>query len=90
MRRMAIRDFTDAEGIHWRVWATVPYMRGVMSGMQSGWLTFESREMRKRLVPIPPNWENATIIELRAYCRKAEIARGTPSTGTTRVEDGDR
>jgi hypothetical protein len=87
---MAMREFTDGDGVLWRVWSTVPDMRGVISDMQSGWLTFESGQMRRRLIPIPPNWENSTVVELRAYCRRADVARGTPSTGTTRVEDRDR
>jgi hypothetical protein len=89
MSRMAMREFTDGDGVYWRVWSTVPDMRGVVNGMQSGWLTFESSQARRRLIPIPPDWEDATLAELRAFCRQAELARGTPSTGTARVEDAE-
>jgi hypothetical protein len=43
------------------------------SGLESGWLVFESKSEKRRLSPIPKNWENATESELRFYCEKAKI-----------------
>lgn len=87
---MAMREFTDGDGTTWKVWSTVPYTRGVMRGMQSGWLTFEAGNTRRRLMPIPLNWEDASVVELRVYCGKAELVRPTPSAGTLRIENTDR
>jgi hypothetical protein len=42
--------------------------------MAGGWLAFESSEERRRLVPIPEGWEDASEAELQAYCAKAAVA----------------
>jgi len=41
-------------------------------GYGSGWLTFESLEEKRRLVPIPSDWEKATSTELRMMCERAK------------------
>jgi hypothetical protein len=84
---MPMREFTDSDGVHWKVWSTVPYTTGVMRGMQSGWLTFEAAGNRRRLAPIPVSWERATLAELCAYCGQAQPVRGTPGSGTSRVDE---
>jgi hypothetical protein len=85
---MAMREFTDAEGVHWRVWNTIPNAGGVIGPMVSGWLTFESEESRRRLVPIPAGWESATVSELREYCRLAEDVVRTPQKGIEAIRKG--
>ncbi len=40
-------------------------------GYGSGWLTFESLEEKRRLIPIPHDWESASQAELRTLCDKA-------------------
>ena len=40
-------------------------------GYGSGWLTFESFEEKRRLIPIPHSWETASQAELRVLCDKA-------------------
>lgn len=40
-----------------------------------GWLCFERGEQRRRLSPIPPNWNRATEAELQAYCQAARPVR---------------
>ncbi|MFI5230186.1 MAG: hypothetical protein ACHQWU_14020 [Gemmatimonadales bacterium] len=84
-----IREFVDAAGVRWNVWSTVPDMRGVMGTMQGGWLTFESSFERRRLVPIPPEWESATDRQLSGLCRVAEPVRVSPRTGSFRIDAGD-
>ena len=64
-------------------------MRGVMGSMQGGWLTFESATGRRRLVPIPDEWESASTPELREMCGRAEAVRVSPRTGSFRVDPGD-
>lgn len=55
--------------------------------MRAGWLTFESPHARKRLVPIPPAWEDASVDELRQHCQRAQTVSRTPITGTWRIEE---
>ena len=45
-------------------------------GHGRGWLTFESLHEKRRLIPIPPRWEDLSQGELRYLCEKAKrIAR---------------
>jgi hypothetical protein len=75
---MAIRDFTDSAGVAWRVWSTTPRAGAVYEeSHKTGWLTFESATIRKRLAPIPRGWEEATPERLELMCRVAEIVRRT-------------
>ncbi len=89
---MPILDFVDANGVAWRVWNTVPTTRTSLSGeFERGWLTFESDAARRRLAPVPPNWETATPDRLELMCRAAvEVPRRTrpePDTGAEAEPD---
>lgn len=45
-------------------------------GYGRGWLTFESLDEKRRLIPIPSGWEEMSNGELRVLCQKAKpIAR---------------
>lgn len=73
---MAIREFADSTGTAWRVWSTTPRADAVFDeSHKGGWLTFESATTRKRLVPIPRGWEEATPERLDLMCRVAEVVR---------------
>jgi hypothetical protein len=92
---MPIREFTDANGVLWKVWNTIPIATGVAGSMQHGWLTFASSVERRRLAPIPAGWEDAAPDRLCRYCDEAErMARTTYLdpllTGTNRPADSDR
>jgi hypothetical protein len=41
-------------------------------GYGSGWLTFESLSEKRRLMPIPPRWDELTQGDLRSLCEKAK------------------
>ncbi|HEV2017098.1 MAG TPA: hypothetical protein VGQ98_02205 [Gemmatimonadaceae bacterium] len=41
-------------------------------GYGRGWLTFESLDEKRRLVPIPNGWEEAGSTALRALCEQAK------------------
>ena len=41
-------------------------------GYGRGWLTFESLDQKRRLVPIPSGWEQLGNAELRALCEQAK------------------
>jgi hypothetical protein len=47
-------------------------MGDVLAG---GWLAFESASERRRLSPIPPQWELASASELADLCARASAAR---------------
>jgi hypothetical protein len=71
-----IREFTDSAGVAWRVWSTVPRADSVYDeNLRSGWLTFESASVRKRLAPIPRDWQGAPTERLELMCRVAELVR---------------
>lgn len=80
---MAQREFTDSKGTRWLVWSTTPSQGSVLDGeMQKGWLTFESDGERRRLVPIPRDWERAESDRMELYCRAAQaVTRTTPIRG---------
>jgi len=85
-----IRDFEDVKGIHWKVWSTVPAMGGVAGAFLQGWLTFDSGRERRRLAPIPTDWEDAAPTQLRAYCERAVSVRITPREGMRSIDDARR
>lgn len=80
---MAKREFTDSRGIQWLAWNTTPMAGAVLAAdMQQGWLTFECDSERRRLTPIPRDWENAAADRLELYCRAAQkVPRTTPIRG---------
>jgi hypothetical protein len=43
------------------------------AGLATGWLAFESEHTRRRLAPIPPEWQDASEEQLRAWCAEARI-----------------
>ena len=77
------RVFDDAEGKRWHVYAVHPSASSTRTGtlaapFRDGWLCFESHDQRRRLAPIPENWEALTESGLLALCRNAEPAPTHP------------
>jgi hypothetical protein len=76
---MAVREFTDSNGVEWRVWAVTPvHLHPVTRGedymvdLQDGWLVFESRTGKRRLpAPYPAEWTTCGIADLEQLCRRA-------------------
>jgi hypothetical protein len=53
-------------------------------GYGAGWLTFESVREKRRLIPIPSGWKDATQAELRVLCEKAKrVSKVDPGIGTS-------
>ncbi|HYD54578.1 MAG TPA: hypothetical protein VEA99_18230 [Gemmatimonadaceae bacterium] len=52
----------------------VLYRSPVRDGYEQGWLVFESRAERRRLVPIPQGWEELPEAELERLCYVASPA----------------
>ncbi|MGH7618994.1 MAG: hypothetical protein ACREPM_17375 [Gemmatimonadaceae bacterium] len=81
---MAIRVFTDSQGVEWRVWSTVPSSAASVSPeLSDGWLSFDSGVQRRRVGPIPPGWESASDERLELICRVASPTRWSDPFGIT-------
>lgn len=79
---MAIRLFTDTQGVEWRVWSTVPSNAGsVAPELREGWLSFDSGSQRRRVGPIPPGWETVSDERLELLCRVATPTRWSDPFG---------
>lgn len=44
----------------------------ISEGYGKGWLTFESLDEKRSLVPVPAGWEKLSNSELRAVCEQAK------------------
>lgn len=84
---MALREFSDSQGRRWRVWDIRPdQLHGAtraedyLQNMIHGWLAFEPAGggEKRRLSPIPPNWEKAPDEELEDMLERA--VRTQPET----------
>lgn len=77
---MPYRTFTDAAGTEWQVWDTVPEANDtamVREGFAQGWLTFECAAEKRRLAPIPAQWEAVSEATLARYCAEAAPTQPT-------------
>ena len=43
--------------------------------LQQGWLCFEGAGEKRRLAPVPPDWERCSDAQLHAYWLSAEVVR---------------
>ena len=80
---MTIREFTDSKGVTWRVWATFPvHVSATAAAFREGWLTFQSGATRRRIAPVPPNWQDASASRLELVCANAELVSDRPARET--------
>jgi hypothetical protein len=95
---MALREFTDADGIRWKAWDVTsdqihPKTKAedYMHDLADGWLVFErwDGEEKRRLCPYPHDWEESTDAALLTLFAQADRVqrRQTPSLGSWRVGD---
>src|SRR3954464_14569655 len=78
-----LREFTDKKGTKWRVFDVYPTgpssALGQVDAMDRlnafpskdhahGWLCFESTDEKRRLTPIPPEWEICDPARLDDFC----------------------
>ena len=81
-----MRDFTDSAGNEWTVfevsrggteedtWSYLP------RGFRAGWLCFESDAGKRRLSPVPDEWNTLEPLELEQMLRRAApVVRGRPN-----------
>ncbi|MEX2153295.1 MAG: hypothetical protein WD825_08140 [Gemmatimonadaceae bacterium] len=69
-----LREYTAKDGTPWRVWDVYPTTRGAATGTREfadGWLCFESPTEKRRLAPIPREWERCDCSRLEEMCRRA-------------------
>jgi hypothetical protein len=78
------RVFDDEHDTRWHVFAVRRASDSVdraqlPEAYRTGWLVFESSTELRRMAPIPENWENLSVDELRRLCHDAASApRRTP------------
>ena len=87
---MAHRVFSDEHGVEWQVWAVIPTLAqrelrhrnsqtqsSLSRELSQGWLAFQSRDERRRLVPTPAGWETLPEAGLGALLEQAEPVAAT-------------
>ena len=72
-----MRQFRDEAGVEWQVSLTargsdaVSREHALPEAYREGWLVFESAQQKRRLAPVPPNWESLPAEALAALCARA-------------------
>jgi len=72
-----MRHFRDEAGVDWKVFLTargsdaVSREHSLPEAFREGWLVFESQREKRRLAPIPANWESLSDQALAALCTRA-------------------
>lgn len=85
---MPIREFDDAGGVCWQVWATTPTRGNVRPQFAGGWLAFESPDERRRLAPFPETWADADDGALRGLLAQATVVARDSSALLKRTDPG--
>jgi hypothetical protein len=57
------------------------------SGLDSGWLCFEAPVEKRRLTPIPTDWERCPTTRLEEYCRSAKPAMRLHLSSSSPTDD---
>lgn len=82
---MALRDFQDSQGTRWTVWNVAPsfalgsaFSNNGAAGhegqaLAEGWLCFESETEKRRLAPVPEQWEELTSGALAELLGRAQV-----------------
>lgn len=87
-----MREFCDAAGAAWRVFRATPHSspskreKVLPEAFRHGWLVFECDVERRRLAPIPADWEELTDAELAQLCTSASVVPARPRR--RRASDG--
>lgn len=80
---MAVREFTDREGVRWHAWTVTPdqlYPQTkaedyLTEYFQLGWMVFERRDgqAKRRLCPYPKDWATRSDAALERLLQDAEV-----------------
>lgn len=74
-----MREFSDAAGIAWKVFRAIPHStpsgreKVLPEAFRDGWLVFECDAERRRLAPIPDDWEELADEQLERLCSAAVV-----------------
>jgi hypothetical protein len=71
---MPLRTLTDQDGTHWSIWDVTPQSQQV-TGLENGWLCFESPMQKRRLTPVPPGWHDLSDADLCAMIGTARLVQ---------------
>ena len=83
-----MRHFRDQTGVEWEVFLTARRSDAVSRGQflpeayREGWLVFECAQEKRRLAPVPENWESLSNEALAELCSKATPQIPRMRTGT--------
>jgi hypothetical protein len=70
---MPYREIEDEDGV-WMVFSTEPRSgANVRPQYANGWMSFQRGPERRRLAPIPMDWEHADDDQLRTWLHRAEL-----------------
>lgn len=81
---MAVRYFESPDGTAWRVWEVIPgqvsdfrstHGSHLPRDMADGWLCFDCGNEKRRLAPLPLNWQARPEGDLWFWCRAAVPVR---------------
>jgi hypothetical protein len=81
------RTFEDSAGAVWEVFEVQRTPRqtvGVSAGLEQGWLSFVSGAARRRLAPVPADWQTIPTSELARLCASARAVPLTESVAWSR------
>lgn len=86
------RQFRDSAGIEWKAYRVEPHLASAalehfrrrlppqLVERRQPWLLFESKDERRRLSPVPREWdENITDAELERWCAMADRIPPAPA-----------
>jgi hypothetical protein len=66
-----VRTYTDSEGTIWMVYLVAPSggtsPQLLPAEYRTGWICFEASDSKRRLAPIPPDWESCAENRLDLY-----------------------
>lgn len=93
---MPMRIFLANDGTPWTVWLVSTGSAGAVPGTPTEWLAFQSEDgtERRRLMEVPPHWEDLVDERLDLLRRMATPApllsqRHSPPPGTIKREDAE-
>ena len=73
------RVFEDSTGTRWEVFEVRRSSQkalAVSAGLELGWLAFGCGTERRRLAPIPDDWQTVDDVALARLCARAQVVRG--------------
>lgn len=78
---MALREFRDEAGEDWTVYevkpSASPHGAGFMPGYAKGWLCFQTRHVKRRLLDFPDAWD-----QLEDQALAGLLEQATPPTAS--------